>query len=490
MKRLLLSLIFCLLFFKAGAQCVPANQCIYNFNLIDTFGDSWNGNTMSVYQNGNLITTFIGPTVLDSANNITIPVALCNGQPFELSWNAGGSFPNEVVVKITNPFGQTIYDKPAGVGAQNSLLFQGVVDCSGPICPAPSNVHFTGLNAGSVSVTWTELGSATQWEVLALPIGSPSPTATDVGVITSTNPFTISGLIDGAEYDFYIRAICGVNFTSDWTLPATAIATCPPPATIYQADWFTGTRILWDAGLASQWEVIVQPAGFPAPDASTIGVVVNAPYYFIDSTMEGMFDIYVRAICSASGSVWSAPFPIEITCAQVSNVTVTGNVLSWNPNGSAGQWEIRVQPGNIDYPSGSIYDLYLTSSNPFIVPNMIVGQDYSIFVRSVCGIDDSGVWSTQRHFVFTPLGNNEFRNENIALYPNPAHQMVQVGITNANGNLQNISLIDMVGKVVLQSKNIAAQQTAIDVSGLAKGIYLMEITTDNNQKLVRKLAVD
>lgn len=477
--------------YPSNSLCPVANQCDYIFNLIDTFGDSWNGNSMNVVQDGNVVATLTQDSY--ASHNINIPVPLCDGEPFELFWNAGGNYPNEIVIKIINPFGQVIYEKPPTVGTQNSLLFQGTVNCSGPICPAPSNVYFTELSAGTATVAWTELGTATEWEILALPTGSTAPTAADSGIVVPTNPSIVTGLVDGGGYDFYVRAVCSDSSKSDWTLPVSAIASCPPPVTLSTFGGDLANGVSWNPGLASQWEVIVQPSGLPAPDVSVHGVVVdmppypNMPHYFLDSATEGTFDVYVRAVCSTSDSVWSAPLTVEITCAQVSDVSITGNMLSWTSNGSASQWEVWVREGNVSYPGGSNFDLYLTSDNPFVVPDMAVGQDYSIFVRSVCGTGDNSIWSSQRHFIFNGLGNPEVQPKNFVIYPNPASRTVSVTLENTTRQLEKITLFDMVGKTVYASATIGSAQTAIDISALAKGVYLMEIETSDGNRTLKKL---
>lgn len=469
----------------ANSQCPLANQCNYTLRLGDSFGDSWNNNSVTVRQNGIDVATLTLDGFSDfSQYDFTVP--LCDNQPFELFWNAGGQFPSEVSVKIINQFGQTIYEKPTGVGAQNTLLFQATANCSAPICPTPANVHFTDLAAGAASVAWTELGTATLWEVVVLPAGSPAPTASDSGVETSLNPFTIATLIDGATYDFYVRAICADNFKSEWTFAATATATCPAPQNIQLVQTPTATVLYWAPGLASQWQVFVQAAGLPAPDSNATGLIVDTPQFVLDSTVEGSFDVYIRANCSTSDSVWSPPFQFEVTCAQVTDVNVTGNIVSWTANGSANDWEIWVQPGNVSYPGGSVYELYTTSANPFVIPDIVVGQTYSVFVRSVCTAGDSGIWSTQKLFVYSgPLANPEFPAENFFLYPNPAEDAVIISAPE-NAIPVSIRFIDLLGKTV-KMVNEPSHQTAVDVSAFPIGVYVVEIKLANGTKQIKKL---
>jgi gliding motility-associated-like protein len=86
-----------------------------------------------------------------------------------------------------------------------------------PTCPRPTALTITAITETSAIVGWTEVGSATQWEVLVLPAGSPTPLPTDVGIITTTNLFAIADLQSATAYDVYVRAICATDDISLWS---------------------------------------------------------------------------------------------------------------------------------------------------------------------------------------------------------------------------------------------------------------------------------
>ena len=82
-----------------------------------------------------------------------------------------------------------------------------------------------------------------------------------------------------------------------------------------------------------------------------------------------------------------------------------------------------------------------------------------------------------------------FNAENILIYPNPANEVVNIRLENTMENLESVILYDMIGKSVFKTTNIDSNQSAIDVSALAKGMYLVEITTVNQLKMTKKLIV-
>ena len=65
--------------------CPPTDQCLYTFTMTDTFGDGWNGNTMSVIQNGIVVGTF-GATFTNGNGPVSVQIPLCHGIAFQLQW--------------------------------------------------------------------------------------------------------------------------------------------------------------------------------------------------------------------------------------------------------------------------------------------------------------------------------------------------------------------------------------------------------------------
>ena len=76
-----------------------------------------------------------------------------------------------------------------------------------PSCKRPGDVTASNVDMTSAVIAWTERGNATAWEIEYGPVGfTPGNGTTEQ---TSTNPFTLTGLTSGTEYDVYVRANCG-----------------------------------------------------------------------------------------------------------------------------------------------------------------------------------------------------------------------------------------------------------------------------------------
>ncbi|WP_432672670.1 choice-of-anchor L domain-containing protein [Flavobacterium sp. SM2513] len=84
------------------------------------------------------------------------------------------------------------------------------------------------------------------------------------------------------------------------------------------------------------------------------------------------------------------------------------------------------------------------------------------------------------------LNTNAFSTNNILLYPNPTNAMLHINLQNTNESLKSMVVYDMIGKTIKTISGNNAQQASINVGNLAKGVYMIEITTDSNLKQVRK----
>jgi hypothetical protein len=251
------------------------------------------------------------------------------------------------------------------------------VECLVPsTCPKPTNPIVTGITGTNATVSWTENGTATQWEVLVLPATSPAPLQTDNGTTTSSNPFQITGLLYSNTYKVYVKSICGTNDSSLWSSIAsftTFSTNCfAPTNVVVNSLTATSANISWiQNGSVSQWEVYLVPSGSPAPTTTSTGVLTPTNSYQATGLTTGTsYAFYVRAVCSATEtSSWSnvitfAPFvtsqPIVTNTTQYSINQLVTNVLINNP---------CINVSNISSISGNNYGMatgigYFTNTNP------------------------------------------------------------------------------------------------------------------------------
>ncbi|MCL1850139.1 MAG: T9SS type A sorting domain-containing protein, partial [Bacteroidetes bacterium] len=78
---------------------------------------------------------------------------------------------------------------------------------------------------------------------------------------------------------------------------------------------------------------------------------------------------------------------------------------------------------------------------------------------------------------------NEFMNNTVKIYPNPANSQIFIEGIDING----IELYDMQGRMVHTEKGNIRN---IDVSGFVSGNYLITISTENGQKITRQITIN
>lgn len=101
-----------------------------------------------------------------------------------------------------------------------------------PTCPRPSDLLVSNILPSSADVAWTAGGNETEWELQYGPAGFTPGTGTFV--VTTNNPYALTGLDADTEYDIYVRGICAVGDTSTWRGPANFMTPC----NVFSAPFF------------------------------------------------------------------------------------------------------------------------------------------------------------------------------------------------------------------------------------------------------------
>ncbi|WP_430405267.1 PKD domain-containing protein [Fluviicola sp.] len=201
------------------------NSCDYTFNLEDSWGDGWNGNSLIVVVNG-VTSTFTIPGGLTSTFTLSIP----NGAAFTVQFDGAGSFINECSYEVLDAAGA-------------------VVLSDGTNGNASTTVHnLTGNCLGNLTYAWTPAGAVSNPAILdptatvngnttltlsVYPTGHPLCVTTDqvnVNISASANPGTNNTLTtcaQGTPTDLFPLLGPGASPNGTWQNPAGAAVTMP-----------------------------------------------------------------------------------------------------------------------------------------------------------------------------------------------------------------------------------------------------------------------
>ncbi len=202
---------------------------------------------------------------------------------------------------------------------------------------------------------------------------------------------------------------------------------------------------------------------------------------------------------------WGCVFPIvqpeRIVCeGAVVEVAERGDdyaALEWEMGGDSCQ--LSVAPYDIPFDSGLVVDL---TANSYTATGLDTGVYYAARLRTQCHHSchihaDTVVWSDWGAPTLFYLGSEEPDTTGIGIRrveapvefsvtPNPARGLATVRCA---AGLQTVELLGVKGDVLLRREAAGSEGCVLDLTGLAKGIYIVRITTPRGTA-AQKLAVE
>ncbi|MEO8087754.1 MAG: T9SS type A sorting domain-containing protein [Bacteroidota bacterium] len=208
--------------------------------------------------------------------------------------------------------------------------------------------------------------------------------------------------------------------------------------------------------IGNQWYV---DSTILSGDTNTTYVVTQSGLYFL--TVTNSFGCSATAYMTDTVHVYgNPPHP---------NILIAGDTLKCLLTGYNYQWLLN--------------DTVLAGeTNSYVVP--LVSGNYSILISTNQGCADT---SQVLFFTYTGINNGGVQSADILIYPNPANKTLHVECDQCNAAY--LSMKDVTGKTVFE-KDLISQEShlheTIDVSGLEKGIYFLELNV-GGKNVARKI---
>lgn len=148
----------------------------------------------------------------------------------------------------------------------NDLLLDDVAVMELPTCPTPNNLSAANVTATTADFTWTENGTATNWQLQYGLQGFALGTGTNV-FTTNNNPHAQTGLPSSSTLDLYVRSICAPGDTSAWFGPINFTTLCVPIVAPWIESFNGGsTPNCWTESGSESWRYNTS-AGYDAASA-------------------------------------------------------------------------------------------------------------------------------------------------------------------------------------------------------------------------------
>jgi gliding motility-associated-like protein len=306
------------------------------------------------------------------------------------------------------------------------------VTCSpAPTCSRPNTLTNSGVLSSSVILSWLQPANpdgsiATSWQVLALPCGSVTPTATSTGwIVANTNTnFTYGGLNPFTCYDFYVRATCSATDISTWSTLLSITTLVAPPVCggnyldpgitgnygpnanaitlicpITTTDKVTITFSSFDTelntdilrvynGNSATSPLIGAFSGNSLPPSITSSAANGC--LFFEFISNGTLELSGWNSTISCGPALACPNPIGL---NASSVVTTTSTLSWIEPGTATSWQVLRLPCGSPLPTPTTLGWVTATSNPYIVTGLTPNCCNDYYVRSICTAGGTTSWS-------------------------------------------------------------------------------------------------
>lgn len=260
-----------------------------------------------------------------------------------------------------------------------------------PTCPAPAQLVVSGTTLTSTSINWLETGLATQWEVIVLPATATAPTATATGaMVSSVSTYLASNLTLGTAYKAYVRSVCSSSDMSTWSSVSFSTLSCVVTANNFSAFSITSSsaNIHYTNSNGAAVQVVVVPAGTPAPTALSAGVTITPNGYLATGlNCATSYVVYANASCNGSTpSAWSQ----VLTFTTATCVITTGHANNLTQCDESGQVCFNLTDNNSPIldglnPADYTISYYSSSANaaaqtaPLSSPHCVSTGTYTIY---------------------------------------------------------------------------------------------------------------
>ncbi len=178
---------------------------------------------------------------------------------------------------------------------------------------------------------------------------------------------------------------------------------------------------------------------------------------------------YTQTFTSVAGCDSVVQLTLTIENEILNTVSVNGSVLSANQTNASYQW-IDCDNGNTPM-SGATAQSFTPS----------ISGNYAVIIS----IGNCSVTSNCTNVNISNTGINEDKKSAIAVYPNPAKDMVVIDGLTANSK---IVIIDAIGKIVFSEQNNTTQ-LQINTESFNNGIYFIKIE-NTGSNTIKKLVVN
>lgn len=363
-------------------------------------------------------------------------------------------------VTTANPVGLNVFFQNENAtewtdGGPDDGVFTLSGDCvTAEGCFDPINVMANPVSPTEIEVTWTELGTATEWNIEYGTAGFTPGSGTSVTDNDGSAGIVISDLEMLESFDFYVQTVCdGEN--SGWVGPATA------------------------------------SLDYCVAEISNVEPITYVNFAGIENTSSDQSTESYEDFTDITGSVvLDETYELVIEGNTAGDWTNTVTVfIDWNQDLSFDPISERYDVGVLENSTGT--DGQQISTDIEVPADAVISGEYTTRMRVVKMYSGTSTFPVDACTEFTfgqiedysldvaaNVGIVEFDRYNFTYGPNPGTDYIAL---KSDKNLDMVSVFDLTGKELINFAP-ASTDAQVNISSLSNGIYLMQVTIENQTK--------
>lgn len=195
------------------SHCSIENQCLVSYELMDSYGDGWNGATIEIVDaETNIKIASLG---IIRGEYRTGSLYLCEGRDYNFNW-CSGSYDDECHFVFYDLNEEEIFSHDLGTAPTPGTLYTHTVNCTEVSCRKPKNLEVVGNpKSHSVTLCWDPgKPEHTEWIVAYKLMDAEEYTDS---IWAHETPYLLEGLDPLTKYMVKVRTACDENGRSKWS---------------------------------------------------------------------------------------------------------------------------------------------------------------------------------------------------------------------------------------------------------------------------------
>jgi hypothetical protein len=358
-----------------------------------------------------------------------------------------------------------------------------------PCLYTPVSGSATNITSSKATINWVHSSNGAPAQGYEIVVDQNAGNPAGAGTPVTGTSYTKTGLMPGTSYIAHVRGRCGSISTSAWAHIPFSTTNCISPQVSMANITHESASAIWSSlAPAINYQYILNTTGVPPVSDLGAGNTTGSHAKLTGLTPDTHYYLYMRTQCTNNEtSDWEATeFTTMKECLSpgIRLTPVSPDVKAeWDDVPTAVAYEYALNSSATPLSLGKlIYETHVV----FNVPSD--DKPYYLHVRSKClSIFTSSDWATVTVKEAPPTaitnvnGNNSLQ---MTAYPNPAKNVVTIGLSGLQSSMGTITLTDLTGKALLTSE-VSAASLNLDMSSFPAGVYMIKYSNKEQHQVLK-----